>query len=140
MQVPSRAELERWFDADSADDVHFVETVTSWPSLRVLDYLYACEPATTGDIARTLNMDMRDVKDRLDALESHNAVEETDDGWQTTTDRISIVLTQNSGLEITYSLGDEEKRDAEHLDQQHAGETDGSVITRVRQRITSLFR
>lgn len=140
MQVPSRAELERWFDADGADDVHFVETVTSWASLRVLDYLYASEPATTGDIARTLNMDMRDVKDRLDALESHNAVKETDDGWQTTTDRISVVLIQSSGLEITYSLGDEEKRDAERVDQQHAGKTDESVITGVRQRLSSLFR
>lgn len=140
MQIPSRAELERWFGAERADDVHFVETITSWPSLRVLDYLSMSGPATTGDIARALNMDMRDVKDRLDALESHNAVEETEDGWQMTTDRIDVTLTQNDGLDIRRSLDREEQRDTERVDRQPEEETDESIVTRVRKRVSSLFR
>jgi len=140
MQIPSRAELERWFDAERADGVHFVETVASWPSLRVLDHLSTSQPATTGEIARALNMDMRDVKDRLDALESHSAVEETNDGWQTTTDRISITLTQTNGLEITHVLGSEAERDDERVDKGGDEGTEESVLTSLRQHISSLLR
>jgi DNA-binding MarR family transcriptional regulator len=139
MASPSRTALERWFGAERAGEVQFAEAVASWPSLRVLDHLYASEPATTGDIARALNMDMRDVKDRLDALESHGTVEETADGWETTTNRISITLTQNNGLKIAHALGTEEKRDREQADQQSDEETDESMVTSLRRFVSSLF-
>lgn len=139
MQIPSRAELERWFDPARADEVHFVETVASWPGLRILDHLYASEPATTGDVARALNMDMRDVKDRLDALESHGAVEETEHGWETTTDRISITLARNGGLEVTHALGSEQHRTGEQAGQQRDEETDESAFTSLRRLVSSLL-
>lgn len=135
MQIPSRSELERLFDDERADEVHFVETVGSWPSLRILDHLYTSEPVTTGDIARELNMDMRDVKDHLDALERHKVVEETNDGWQTRTDRISIRLTRSNGLKIVHEIGSEEKQKNEQSDPQSDTETSESIISRIRQLI-----
>lgn len=139
MQIPSKTELERWFDTECASEVHFVETVASWPSLRVLDHLYTSEPAMTGDIARTLNMDMRDVKDRLDTLESHNIVEETENGWKTTTDRISITLTQNDGLKIEHALRTEEEQGSEQPEHERSEEQSGGLVVTLRRFVSSLF-
>lgn len=139
MQVPSRTELERWFDADRADEVHFVETVASWPSLRVLDHLFANGTATTGEISRALNMDMREVKDLLDALESHGTVEETDEGWTPTTDRISITLTRNSGLELGHTTESEEKREDDQGENHPDESADDSPIAGLRRFLSSLF-
>lgn len=141
MQVPSRAELERWFDAERADEVHFVETVASWPSLRVLDHLYAGEPATTGEVARALDMDMRDVKDRLDALERYDTVEETDDGWVTTTDRVNITLARGEGLEIDHSTGtgQEDDRTDRQSDEETREGADGGMLSGLRRFVSSLL-
>lgn len=106
MQLPSEAELARFFDEERAKDVQFVETVTSWLSLRILDFLYSNEPATTGDIARGLNMDMRDVKGRLEELEEVDIVVAGDDGWRTRTDRISVTVAGQDGVAITYSTAE----------------------------------
>lgn len=139
MQIPSRAELKRFFDAEQADEVHYLETITSWPSLRILDYLYGNEPVTTGDIARALNMDMRDVKDHLTELENHDTVEETDDGWKTQTDRIRITLTQNNGLNITHTTGHDKRENDEPTKQKNDQETNQSMLGSVRQWMSSLF-
>jgi predicted transcriptional regulator len=117
--------LERLFDADLAADVQFVETVASWPSLRILDYLYANGPATAGDIARGLNMDMRDVKDRLQALEAHGVVEDGDD-WAPATDEVTITLRRDRGLEITCATDSTD-------------EGSPSVLARVRRAARSLL-
>lgn len=66
MQVPSRVELERFCGEGWVEEIQLLEAVAAWPSLRVPKFLYANEPATTGDIARGINMDMREVKGRLD--------------------------------------------------------------------------
>lgn len=128
MQIPSQTELERLFDPDLAADVQFVETVASWPSLRILDYLYANGPAAAGDIARGLNMDMRDVKDRLQALEEHGVVEDGDD-WTPATDEVTITLRRDHGLEITCATDSS----PDSTDEQSA-----SVFTRVRRAVRSL--
>ena len=130
------------FDTETAEGVRFVEAVGSWPSLRILDLLYSEEPATTGDIARELNMDMREVKDRIEALEEFDVVTKTEDGWATTTDKISITLKESNGIDISYSLkesapisdspSDKKEDDTEK-------QTEG-FFARVRQKVESLFR
>lgn len=104
MPAPTQQELQRLFNDDLADDVHFTETVCSWPSLRLLDHLYASEPKTTGEIARTLNMDMREVHDLLDDLKQRDIVAENEDGWRTTTTQITVELIGDDGLQINHEV------------------------------------
>jgi hypothetical protein len=131
MQVPSRTELERLFDTELVADVQFVETVASWPSLRILDYLYANGPAATGEVARGLNMDMRDVKDRLQALEDHGVVEDGGDGdWAPATDEVTITLRRERGLEIRCTTD----HSPESADERSVG-----VLSRMRRAVHSLF-
>jgi len=103
MQIPSHAELERFFGSERAADVRFVEAVFSWSSLRVLDYLSSEGPATTGEISRAVNMDMRDVKDRLDVLEEFEVVSADSDQWHTTSEEIHVTLTQEDSVKIEYT-------------------------------------
>lgn len=106
MQIPSRAELERFFGEDRAEEVQFLETVAAWPSLRMLEYLYANEPATTGDVARGINMDMRDVRDRLEALERQGLLTRDGNGWRTRTDRIEVTIQRGeTRLEVSHMTG-----------------------------------
>ena len=106
MQIPSQAELERFFGEDRAEEVQFLETVATWPSLRILEYLYANEPVTTGDLARGVNMDMRDVKDRLEALEKQGVVSNDNGDWNTRSDKIQMTVRRGDDrLEISYSIG-----------------------------------
>lgn len=106
MQIPSQAELERFFGEDRAEEVQFLETVATWPSLRILEYLYMNEPVTTGDLARGVNMDMRDVKDRLEALEKQGVVSNDNGGWNTQSDEIQMTVRQGEdGLEISHTIG-----------------------------------
>lgn len=104
MQIPSQAELERFFGEDQAEEVQFLETVATWPSLRILEYLYANEPVTTGDLARGVNMDMRDVKDRLGALEKQGIVGCDKDDWYTQTDEIRMTVQGGDRLEISHAI------------------------------------
>jgi len=140
MSIPSKTELERLFDAESADDVRFIETVASWPSLRILDFLYLEGHSSTGDIARELNMDMREVKDRLEALEEFDVVTKTEDRWATTTDKISITLKESNGIDISYSLkepapvSDSHSKKGDDTEKQTEG-----FLGRVRQTVESLF-
>jgi DNA-binding MarR family transcriptional regulator len=106
MQIPSQAELERFFGEDQAEEVQFLETVATWPSLRILEYLYANEPVTTGDLARGINMDMRDVKDRLEALEKQGVVSNHNGDWNTRSDEIQMTVRRGDDrLEISHVIG-----------------------------------
>ena len=133
MQIPSRAELERFFDESQAKEVQFIETVASWPSLRVLGFLYENDAASTGDIARELNMDMREVKDRLDALESEGIVEDADGAWRPATDEITITLRGKDGLELSHALGT--GSGSEPTEERPEG-----IISRLGRAITAPFR
>jgi hypothetical protein len=139
MQVPSKSELERFFDTEQAATVQFAETVGSWVSLRILDYLYRNEPATTGDIARDLNMDMRDVKDRLEALAEQDIVDERGGKWTTTTDEISITIARDRGLDITYMTGATDRITTGN-DVSAADQSSDGVLSRVRNVVSSFFR
>ena len=106
MQIPSQAELERFFGEDQAEEVQFLETVATWPSLRILEYLYANEPVTTGDLARGINMDMRDVKDRLEALEKQGVVSNHNGDWNTQSDKIQMTVRRGDDhIEISHVIG-----------------------------------
>ena len=142
MSIPSKTELERLFDAESADDVRFVETVASWPSLRILDFLYLEGPSSTGNIARELNMDMREVKDRLEALEEFGVITSTEDGWATTTDKISITLKESNGIDISYSLEEESAPVSDSRSDRKEDDTEKQTegfFGRVRKTVESLF-
>lgn len=148
MQVPSQAELEQFFGTEQASTVQFVETVASWPSLRILDYLFENEPAGVGDIARSLNMDMRDVKDRLDALEQQDIVKEDDDGWTAVTEEVTIRVArdkESDGLDIAYTIGAEERASVadsvseEKVAAESKAPSEG-VVTTLRQLFSSIFR
>lgn len=133
MQIPSRAELERLFDESQAEEVQFIETVASWPSLRILEYLYANDTASTGDIARELNMDMREVKDRLEALESEGIVEAADGIWRPRSDEVVITLRGDDGLELSHAIGASSGSEP-------AEEPVGGILSRLGRAITSPFR
>lgn len=131
MQIPSQAELERFFGEDRAEEVQFLETVATWPSLRILEYLYANEPVTTGDIARGVNMDMRDVKDRLEALEKQGVVNRDNGGWYARSDEIRMIVRQGENhLEISHSIG---------LSSEPADESTGRILSRVKQFFNSFL-
>jgi len=106
MPAPSRAELARLFDDDElAEHVRFLEIAASWPSLRILDYLYREGASSTGDLARGLNMDMRDARDRLEELSAVGMVDEAEGTWTATVDRVDITVRRNGGLELSSTLG-----------------------------------
>lgn len=126
MQIPSYAELERFFGSDRAADVRFVEAIFSWPSLRVLDYLASEGSATTGEISRALNMDMRDVKDRLDVLEEFDVVAAEDQQWRTTDDEIRVTLRQTDGVTIEYT---------NEVVESEPSDTKDGILTRITQTL-----
>jgi predicted transcriptional regulator len=130
MQIPSHAELERFFGSERATDVRFVEAVFSWASLRVLDYLSSEGPATTGEISRAVNMDMRDVKDRLEVLEEFEVVSTDGDHWHTTSEELRVTLTQTEGVAIEYTTG---------VAESVSDETQDGLLARI-SRLLSPFR
>lgn len=106
MQVPSKAELERFFSEEQSEEVQFLEIVATWPSLRILEYLYENEPTTTAALARGVNMDMRDVKDRLEALEKHGIVSRKNDNWRSQTEKIQMEIRKTGDqLELSHAIG-----------------------------------
>ena len=106
MQVPSKAELERFFSEEQSEEVQFIEIVATWPSLRILEYLYENEPTTTAALARGVNMDMRDVKDRLEALEKHGIVSRKNDNWRSQTEKIQMEIRKTGDqLELSHAIG-----------------------------------
>lgn len=104
MQVPSRVELERFCGEGWVEEIRLLEAVAAWPSLRVPKFLYANEPATTGDIARGINMDMREVKGRLDPPKEQGVLAQDEDDWRTRTDRIEMTIRRvGSRLEVLHT-------------------------------------
>lgn len=131
MQIPSQAELERFFGEDRAEEVQFLETVATWPSLRILEYLYANEPVATGELARGVNMDMRDVKDRLNSLEKQGVVSRNNGDWHTRSDEIQMTVRRGENhLEISHVIGTSSRP---------ANEPKNGIVSRL-SRVLNLFR
>jgi hypothetical protein len=108
MSAPSRRELARLFDDESlAAEARFLAVATAWPSLRILDHLHSDGPATTGEVARALNMDMAEVRDRLEDLVEAGVVAADGDSWLPATDHVEVRLAgDDDGLEVYHALDD----------------------------------
>ncbi len=131
MQIPSQAELKRFFGEDQAEEVQFLETVATWPSLRILEYLYANEPVTTGELARGVNMDMRDVKDRLEALEKHGVVNRDNNDWHTRSDEIRMAVRYSEDcLEISHEI---------ETSSRSTDESTKGIVSRLNQRLNPFY-
>jgi predicted ArsR family transcriptional regulator len=106
-------------DEELGEKVQFVDTVGSWLSLRILDYLYKNEQGTAGEVARGINMDMREVRGSLERLESIGAIESAADNdrarrhWKPSSSEISIKIRSRSGLDIDYQVAGAENQNRE---------------------------
>ena len=83
---------------------HSLEIISRWSSLRVIDYLFREGPATTGEIARGVNMDMREIRETVDRLNQVGVTEQSDGSqseiWTLSRKEYQIVLHSESGLAI----------------------------------------
>ena len=105
----SKSELSRLLgDSHLGEEAYFLEVVSRWDCLRVLDYLFTEGPTSTGDLARGINMDMREVHETLKALAEIGVVSAEDREnttyWQPTTTEVYVAMTSDNGLEITHTL------------------------------------
>lgn len=115
MSVPSEAELRRFFDDEAvAREAHRAAVATSWLSLRLLDHLYREGAASTGELARACNLDMREVRDRLEELADAGIVTERDGAWEPTADELTVTVGRDEGVTVALSVGGSEpEADAE---------------------------
>lgn len=121
MDSISRSELARLLgDQELGEEAYFLDILSRWDSLRVLDYLFTEGPSSTGEIARGINMDMREVRDTLNALADIGLIDsqETTDQttvWKPVVRGLHIAITSDNGLGISHTT--------HHAPQDH----DGSV-------------
>jgi DNA-binding transcriptional ArsR family regulator len=109
MSVPSEAELRRFFDDETvAREAHRAAVATSWLSLRLLDQLYREGAASTGELARACNLDMREVRDRLEELADAGIVAERDGAWEPVADELSVTVGRDEGVTVSLAVGDSE--------------------------------
>lgn len=105
----SKSELARLLgDPHLGEEAYFLDVLSRWDSLRILDYLFTHGRTSTGDIARDINMDMREVRDSLDALADIGIVHIEEGAnqtryWEATTDEVHIALTADDGLQIMHT-------------------------------------
>lgn len=113
MSSVSQSELSRLLDDEQlGEEAYFLNILSRWDSLRVLDYLFTEGPAPTGKIARDINMDMRDVRDTLNTLAEIGIVEAEEDTaqtvyWKPETSIVHIAITSDDGLKITHTMQSE---------------------------------
>ncbi|MFC7157740.1 winged helix-turn-helix domain-containing protein [Halomarina halobia] len=109
MDSISRSELARLLgDQELGEEAYFLEILSRWDSLRILDYLFTEGPSSTGEIARGINMDMREVRDTLNALadigliDSQGTTDQTT-VWKPVVRGLHITITSDSGLGISHT-------------------------------------
>ena len=108
MALPSEAELARLFDdADLAREAYAAEVLVSWPSLRVLSVLCDAGEASTGELARAVNMDMGEVRDHLDALADLGVVADPDGAWAVTAEQVQLSVELDEELRVSHTVGRE---------------------------------
>lgn len=105
MALPSHAELARLFDDEAlAREAHAAEVLVSWPSLRVLAALCEAGEASTGELARAVNMDMGEVRDHLDALAELGVVAESDGVWAVTSEQVQLSVELDEELRVFHAV------------------------------------
>ncbi|WP_276259556.1 winged helix-turn-helix domain-containing protein [Haloglomus litoreum] len=123
MSVPSEAELRRFFDRTVAREAHRAAVATSWLSLRLLDHLYREGPASTGELARACNLDMREVRDRLEELADAGIVAEREGAWEPAADELTVTVGRDEGVTVALAVGEREAVDGTESE----AEADGSA-------------
>jgi DNA-binding transcriptional ArsR family regulator len=114
MSVPSEAELRRFFDDETvAREAHRAAVATSWLSLRLLDHLYREGAASTGELARACNLDMREVHDRLEELADAGIVAERDGEWEPAADELTVTVGRDAGVTVALAVGESEPEEVE---------------------------
>ena len=104
MSIPSESDLRRFFNDEAmAREVYHAEIITSWVSLRILDNLYRKGPTSTGELARGLNMDMREVSERLEQLAEIGIVTECNGNWEAIS-KVTIDVERGNGVVVSHSL------------------------------------
>lgn len=105
MSKTSKSELSRLLGDDKlGEQAYRLDILSRWPSLRVLDFLFAEGRSTTGEIARGVNMDMYEIRETVEALLEIGILKEVDeDGtshWVPTSNRFRISVEDQNGLKI----------------------------------------
>ena len=133
MTLPSVSELVHLFDDEAlAREVYAAETVSSWPSLRILAALCESETASTGQLARETNMDMLEVRNHLEALADLGVVTESDGQWSVTTERVQLNVTLTEELAVSHAVGTDESL-TDDDDDRPTDDAPLGLITRLRQ-------
>jgi hypothetical protein len=129
MSVPSEAELRRFFDDETvAREAHRAAVATSWLSLRLLDHLYREGAASTGELARHCNLDMREVRDRLEELAAAGIVADRDGEWEPTADELTVTVGRDEGVTVSLAVGEREAEvESAKSEEEADGEDDGGT-------------
>jgi DNA-binding transcriptional ArsR family regulator len=132
MALPSEAELARLFDdAELAREAHAAEVLISWPSLRVLSALCEAGEASTGELARAVNMDMGEVRDHLDALAELGVVAESGGEWEAVAEEVQLNVELGGELRVSHVVG--EKVEEVGGEEPDAGEEEpGGLLARMK--------
>lgn len=105
MTNTSKSELARLLgDEKLGEQAYRLSVLSRWPSLRVLDFLFTHGRSTTGEIARGVNMDMREIRDTVESLSEIGILREVDDGdtiyWLPASEEFLISVENKDGLEL----------------------------------------
>jgi hypothetical protein len=105
MSNSSKSELARLLgDEELGEQAYRLNILSRWPSLRVLDFLFTEGRSTTGDIARGVNMDMREIRDTVDLLSEIGILREVNEGgtsyWLPASEEYLISVENQDGLEL----------------------------------------
>jgi hypothetical protein len=105
MTNTSKSELARLLgDEELGEQAYRLNILSRWPSLRVLDFLFTEGRSTTGEIARGVNMDMREIRDTVDSLSEIGMLREVDKGgtsyWLPASEEFLISVENQDGLEL----------------------------------------
>lgn len=104
MSDTSKSELSRLLGDELGEEAYRLDILSRWPSLRVLDFLFNKGRSTTGEIARGVNMDMREIRETVESLSEVGILEEVEkDGtsyWMPTSQKFSISFENRNGLTL----------------------------------------
>lgn len=104
MPDTSKSELSRLLGDELGEEAYRLDILSRWPSLRVLDFLFSEGRSTTGEIARGVNMDMREIRETVESLSDVGILEEVeDDGtsyWMPTSQKFSTSFENRNGLAL----------------------------------------
>lgn len=104
MSNNSKSELSRLLGDELGEEAYRLNILSRWPSLRVLDFLFSEGRSTTGEIARGVNMDMREIRETVESLSEVGILDEVEkDGmsyWVSTNQKFLISFENRNGLAL----------------------------------------